>query len=299
MFKISLIVNTRNEENNIVKVLRSASFLVDEIIVVDMESDDQTVEIAKKIGAKVYSHKKVDFVEPARNYAIEKATGDWILILDADEEIKSDLARKLKEIAEKDLADYVRIPRKNIIFKKWIKHSRWWPDYNIRFFKKGYVEWSDEIHSIPLTKGRGADLPAEKDYAIIHHNYQTIEQFINRLNRYTSIQAREKAKKGEKFNASKLITAPMGEFTSRFFASQGYKDGLHGLVLALLNAFSELVLYSKLWQIEGFEKKKIDPDDLSQTISKAVSDLNYWKADMLYKRGGLLLYKIKRKFRLG
>src|SRR3989344_3276878 len=137
MPKISVVINTLNEEANLPRALASVKSFANEIVVVDMMSDDKTVEIAKKAGAKVYEFKRVGYVEPARNFAISKAEGDWIFILDADEELTASLSRELSKIAKNGSADYVRVPRKNMIFGKWVEHSRWWPDYNIRFFKKG------------------------------------------------------------------------------------------------------------------------------------------------------------------
>jgi len=185
---ISVVINSLNEEGQIARAIGSIKSLADEIVVCDMESSDKTVEIAKKWGAKVYSHKKESYVELVRNFMIRKATGDWILILDPDEEIPSKLSTKLKEIVKKSEADYYRIPRKNIVFGKWLKHSRWWPDYNIRFFKKGFVSWSEVIHAVPMTQGRGSDLPDKEENAIIHNHYGSISQYFEKMLRYTEAQ---------------------------------------------------------------------------------------------------------------
>lgn len=295
---ISVVINTLNEEKNLPKALASVNKFADEIVVVDMHSDDDTVAIAKREGAKVYEHKRTGYVEPARNYAIEKASGDWVLILDADEEISKTLAERLKDISvDPRSSDYYRIPRKNIIFGRWIKHSRWWPDYNIRFFKKGYVSWNEVIHSIPLTTGKGADLETTEDLAIIHNNYTTIEQYIDRLNRYTTHQAAILSKDNQ-FEWKYVIEKPVKEFVSRYFQGEGYKDGLHGLALALLQAFSELVLYLKIWQKSSFEDKKISAQKVAEVIKTSEKEMNYWTADTLIKEKGGLIQKLKRKFRL-
>ncbi|MBI4157482.1 glycosyltransferase family 2 protein, partial [Candidatus Woesebacteria bacterium] len=130
MPKVSVVINTLNEEENLPTAIASVRDFADEMIVVDMESSDGTVSLAKKLGAKVYSHQKVGYVEPARNFALSKAKGDWIFILDADEVLPKTLQKKLLAIIQTSKNDYFRIPRKNFIFGKWIKHSRWWPDYN-------------------------------------------------------------------------------------------------------------------------------------------------------------------------
>src|SRR4051812_46907339 len=113
---ISVVINTLNEEKTIEQALKSVQW-ADEILVCDMESDDSTKELAKKLGAKILTHKRLPFVEPARNFAISKASYDWILIIDPDEEVPSSLAKKLQEIASNNgVTTFVEIPRKNIIF---------------------------------------------------------------------------------------------------------------------------------------------------------------------------------------
>lgn len=275
--KISAVVNTRNESKNIFDCLKTLSFC-DEIVVVDMESSDDTKEIAKQFTDRVYDHKMVGYVEPARNFAIQKALGEWILIVDADERIPKTLAAKLIQIADKGTSDFVRIPRKNLIFGEWMRHSRWWPDFNIRFFKKDTVQWQDEIHSIPITLGTGINLDEESDMAIEHHHYDNIDEYFERSLRYSSQQAKELIKSGYKFDPKDLITKPVGEFISRFFAGEGYRDGLHGLVLAFLQFFSVMLIYLKVWQAE--DHRPIKAATMTPVWQKAFVDkfkeLRYW-----------------------
>ncbi len=297
MTKISVIVNTWNEEKNIKRCLDSAKW-ADEIIVVDMFSTDKTVAIAKKSDAKIFSHKYTSYVEPARNFAIKKTTGDWILILDADEEISSELAQKLKNLTEnKEGLTYFRLPRKNIIFGKWIKLSRWCPDYNIRFFKKGAVCWSEKIHSVPLTRGEGFDLEPKEANAILHYHYQTVSQYLERLNRYSDIQARELVENGYKFKWQDLLRKPMSEFLSRFFAGEGYKDGLHGLALSLLQSFSELAKYLKIWEKEGFKFQELPLSNFALEMKKLGKELSYWWTTIFINETGNLFKKIPLKIK--
>lgn len=273
---ISVVINTHNEEKNIKRCLESVKW-ANEIVVVDTESTDKTVAIAKKLGAKVFSHPYLRYVEPVRNFSIAKAIGDWILILDADEEIPSQLAKTFKKLAENPRgASFFRLPRKNIVFGKWIKYSRWWPDLIIRFFRKGSVAWSDKIHSVPLTKGEGKDLETKEANAIIHYHYESIAQYLERLDRYTDIQLQELIEANYKFQWADLIKKPTGEFLSRFFAGEGYKDGLHGLVLALLQAFSELVLYLKVWEKQGFEAQELPLQDFISEMQSLGKEVVYW-----------------------
>src|SRR3990167_7345292 len=202
--KISAVINTWNEGKNLAECLDTLDF-VDEIIVVDMASTDDTKKIAKQYGALVYDHPYVGYVEPARNFALAKASGNWVLIIDADERIPRSLAAKLVDIAANDEADFVRVPRKNLVFGQWLKYSRWWPDYNIRFFKKGYVTWQDTIHSVPITEGIGMNLDPEPEYAIIHHHYRSIDEYITRMMRYTTQQSKELIDAGYQFSLIDLV----------------------------------------------------------------------------------------------
>jgi glycosyltransferase involved in cell wall biosynthesis len=295
--KISVVVNTLNEEENLPRALASVKDLAAEIVVVDMESQDRTVAVAKEFGAKVFQHPKTGYVEPARNFAIEKASNEWVLILDADEEIPDSLAAKLKEIGKSPQADFYRLPRKNINFGRWIKNSRWWPDYNIRFFKKGMVSWNEIIHSVPMTVGKGLDLTPDEKYAIIHYNYPTIFRYVERMNRYTDIQAKILSQKDYKFNWTDLVRRPTAEFLSRYFDGEGYRDGLHGLALAALQAFSEFILYLKVWQAERFAPLPLKPQDISGEIDKAKKELDWWVVNEEIKSQGLIASLPRRIFR--
>jgi len=297
---ISVIVNTRNEERNLEDCLKTLQF-ADELIVVDMESTDSTKEIAKSFTDKVYDTAMVGYVEPARNFAISKAVGNWILIVDADERISKTLAGKLIEITLEDKVDFVRIPRKNLIFGQWIQHSRWWPDYNIRFFKKGVVQWQNEIHSIPITTGAGINLDADETLAIEHHHYNTIDEYFDRALRYSTQQARELIDSGYKFDVKDLIGKPISEFISRFFAGDGYKDGLHGLVLAFLQMFSVMLVYLKVWQHEGHQPQKTNPftSIWQKLFLEKFKELRYWYLTVLIQsqssKTKRFLLKLKRK----
>ena len=298
--RISAIVNTLNEEANIADCLDSLAW-VDEIIVVDMDSDDNTKQIAYKYTDHVYNHKRVGFVEPARNFAIGKATGNWLLIIDADERVGPALATRLKDISVTGTANFVRLPRKNIIFGSWMKHSRWWPDYNVRFFKRGMVEWQSELHSIPITRGEGLNLEPNEELALIHYNYRSLADYFDRLNRYTSVQARQLLTDGYQFSWLDMLTKPLAEFMSRFFAAAGYEDGLHGLVLSLLQSFSELLVYLKVWEQQGFKAQsgrgfKHQFVDLAK---KAAGDLSYWmltlKLELTDKKSARFWLRLRRK----
>jgi (heptosyl)LPS beta-1,4-glucosyltransferase len=296
--KISVVINTLNEEKNLPRAITSVKSLADEIIVCDMESEDGTKEAAEKLGARVFEHRKTGYVEPARNYAISKAKNSWVLILDADEEVPTSLADEIVKVVKHNEADFYRIPRKNIIFGKWMKHSRWWPDYNIRLFKKGRVCWNEVIHTVPVTQGAGKEFKPKEELAIVHHNYDSIGQYLERMDRYSTQYMKVKISQGYKFSWKDLILKPLNEFFSRYFFGEGYKDGLHGLALSLLQAFSELVVYLKIWQRDNFLDQYPKLEEVVSLLRDEEKDLHYWENDSLFKESGSLKDRIRRKLKI-
>lgn len=253
--RISVVINTRNEEGNLPYALRSVRSWVDEIVVVDMASTDDTEEIARAFGAKVFAVEPTGFVEPARAFAVAQATGDWVLVLDADEVIPEPLSRRLRAIASDGAADVVAISRKTFMFGAALEASGWSMarDVQRRFFRNGALEWSARIHSLPtptagavvtkLEPGRDGDL------AIWHFSYLDFEDFVERLNRYTSIEARQARARGEKPSEVRGFALAIREIGWRYGLSQGFRDGWRGLYLSLLMVFYRLLTSAKLRQL--------------------------------------------------
>lgn len=272
---LSVVITAWNEEKNLPRAVASVKDLADEIIVVDTESTDKTVVVARELGCRVFHHPNTRIVEPVRNFSISKASGDWILLLDADEEVTPSLGAEITKIIASDNYAYCRIPRKNLIFGRWIKSSHWWPDYVYRLFKKGAVTWQEKIHSIPLTTGAGYDFPLEEKFSLVHHNYESVSQYVDRLNRYSDVQSANLLSTAYRFTWMDLILKPGAEFTSQLFSRKGYLEGVHGLALALLQAFSELVVYLKVWQASGFAQHEIS-GSIDKPLLSLGRDLRWW-----------------------
>jgi (heptosyl)LPS beta-1,4-glucosyltransferase len=273
---ISAVINTRNEAENLKKCLKSLSKFADEIIVVDMQSTDDSAKIAKQYNAKVFSYRWLKHVEPARNYGLQKATGQWIILLDPDEYLNLTLKKELLKITQRSDIDWVKMPRKNIIFNKWIRHSRCWPDYLIRFFRKNKVNWKNEIHSQPQTTGNGLTILDSEKLAIRHLNYATITSYLNQASRYSHIQADELKSQGYKLKTTDLILKPIQEFNSRFYFAEGYKDGWHGLIFCLLQSFSISLIYIRLWEKYGFADKALSKESFVSATQEGSFEHSYW-----------------------
>lgn len=243
--KLSVTIITFNEEDNIKRCLDSIKEVANEIIVIDSGSTDKTVEIAKKYGAKVYE-RKFDNYSNQKNYAAEKTTGDWILSLDADEEINSELAEEIKKAIKTTNYSAYSIPRKNIILGKWIKYTRWQPEFDrhVWLWRKGRGKWLGEVHEELAVDGEVGRLKNAK----VHYQYKKVSDFMDMMNRYSELDAGQRVKKGIKFSYLKFFLDPIYNFLVRYIYRWGFLDGWRGFVLSYLMGIYHLNLWVKIWE---------------------------------------------------
>lgn len=274
---VSVVISAYNEEKKIGECLESVSW-ADEIIVVDNESADKTAVIAKKHGAVVMSRQNNLMLNVNKNYGFSKAKHDWILSIDADERVSLELANEIKELFEsgKTEKNGFSIPRRNIIFGKWMEHSGWYPDYQLRLFKKSAGKFEEKhVHEQIKLDGE----PGVLQHPITHIHYESVSQFLHKtIVIYAPNEASELVRKGYKFNFSDAFRFPLNEFLSRYFAREGYKDGFHGLMLSMLMAAYHLIVFAFIWEMKGF--KQLEEKDIlistEQEIAKGYKDIMYW-----------------------
>lgn len=303
---ISAVVIAKNSASTIVKTLASVQF-ADEVILVDIKSTDQTKEKALKYCSKILDYKEDSlFVEPVRKFALAQATKDWILVLDADEEVVPSLAKELQRIDQKDLGDVYYLPRKNIFSGHWMQHTGWWPDHQLRFFKNGLVSWGEQIHAQPVIENgyKAQILPAKENLALLHHNYVDTKDYLARFDRYTDVEALQKAKQQYfSISQSSLLQVFSDDFLRRFFAKEGYKDGVRGLYLSIMQAVYQMTVQMKIFDRLENQKnlEKNQPAQLLKDLRHFQKELNYWVRglEVKEKRGLAKLIAIfKRKFNL-
>jgi glycosyltransferase involved in cell wall biosynthesis len=246
--EISAVVNTLNDETRIEACLRSLAW-ADEIVVVDMESGDRTVEIARRFTDRVFSHERRPYVEAARNFGISRATHDWVFILDPDERCTNTLAATVRRIVrdEGDRIAGIAYPSMTIMFGRWMRHGGWWPAHQVRVFRKDKARYSGEIHAFPAIDGPMRRLPPLPENSIVHISYQSIADFVERMNRYTDVEAEQRRARGRRFGLVRLLGAPVWVFFRRYVRQQGFRDGTRGLLLSLLMAVYYFLVYAKLW----------------------------------------------------
>jgi glycosyltransferase involved in cell wall biosynthesis len=247
--EISVVINTRNEERNLPVCLRSVSSWAADLVVVDMQSTDATREIAARYGARVFAHEPLGFADPARAFAVAQARCGWILILDADELVPPGLRDELLRVAAGGEADVVEIPRHNYMFGAPIDHTGWGAvdDRQARFFRRGALSTTGEIHRFlhPEPWARILRLPFREDRALVHFNYLTVAQYVDRLNRYTTIEAEQALARGGAPTPASAAGEALWEWARRFVGRRGFLDGWRGLFLAFSMAFYRLAAAAK------------------------------------------------------
>lgn len=273
--RLSVVISAFNEEKKIADCLSSVAF-ADEIIIVDCSSIDATAIISKKYTKHVFVRPNNLMLNVNKNFGFSKATGDWVLSLDADERVSPELATEIQSIIENEsyTINGYWIPRKNIIFGKWIKHAGWFPDYQLRLFQKGKGKFPEKhVHEMIQIIGETAKLKE----SIIHFNYDTISQFLQKLDIiYGPNEAEQLLSNNYTFSWADAIRMPVKEFISRFFARQGYKDGFHGLMLSLLMAFYHFIVFAKIWEKQGFKEEMLNMQTVKKEIKKADAEIQYW-----------------------
>jgi glycosyltransferase involved in cell wall biosynthesis len=246
---ITLCISTRNAAAQLGDCIESVRGWISEIVIVDMESTDETLDIARRYGATVVQVPAAGWAEPGRQSGIDAATQPWILVLDADERAASGLADIAREyIAREDLSG-VRLPRQNFQFGWWVRDAGIWPDWQLRLFRPERTRW--EVlwtHRGPTVDGTVENAPAHLDNAIIHHSFASIRDWLTATNRYTDHEAQRSADAGHRPTLLRLFTIPIARFLDSYLAKRGYRGGRYGLAVALMSLCYWLLAELKLWE---------------------------------------------------
>jgi glycosyltransferase involved in cell wall biosynthesis len=253
---LSVVIITHNEESNIGRALASVQPLVaggkGEIIVVDSGSTDRTVEIAKSFGARVFVEEWKGYAAQ-KNSAIDKATGDWILSVDADEELSDGLTKEVEEICHGPAEDGFGsengywLKRQNQFLGRALRHGGFWPDPKLRMFRRGMGRLENrEVHETFQVTGRLGTLYCP----LLHHSYPTLTDYIDHMNRYSSLGAEMVVAKGQRgFSVFNIVVRPFATFVYNFFFRLGFLDGREGLLLHLYHAVYVSWKYAKAWEL--------------------------------------------------
>lgn len=243
---LSVILITKNEEANLKDCLESISF-ANEIIIVDSQSTDQTINIAKSYGAKVEITSDWPGFGPQKNRALNLATQDWVLSIDADERVTPELKKEILGVIDSSNSkDCYAIPRSSWYCGRFMKHSGWYPDYVDRLFKRGQAKFSDHlVHERLLPNGEVGQL---KNH-FLHYSYRNFEQVLKKVDSYSTASAIQAYHQGQKGGIAQALSHGFWAFFRTYILRRGFLDGQYGLALAISNGATSYYKYIKLWQL--------------------------------------------------
>jgi len=250
---LSVIIIVKNEESSIRECLASVVW-ADEIIVLDSGSTDQTISICKEYTDKVHETDWPGF-GPQKNRALQHATKDWVLSIDADERISYDLQTEIKRIIQvPGRYDAYTMPRRSNYCGRYMKHSGWWPDHVVRLFRRGKAQFSDDlVHERIIVNGKVGKLREP----IIHESLLTLEQILNTMNSYSSAGAKMMAEEKKKAGLTKAVLHGLWTFMRTYIFRAGFLDGREGFMLAVSNAEGTYYRYLKLMVINRENQEEV------------------------------------------
>jgi glycosyltransferase involved in cell wall biosynthesis len=250
--RLSVCIITLNERANLERCLRSlrpmpAQIELSEIVVVDAESSDGTAELARELGAQVYTRQWPGY-GAQRNFGLAQCHGDWVLVLDADEEttpaLLAEIGRALSDVPP--TVGGFRIPRRTFFLGKWIRSCGWWPVPQLRLLRKDARYDDAPIHESALVSGELRELREPMN----HYSYASLTQYVEKMNRYSSLTVETLSESHRRRCRSRMLTVPVKTFLKMFVVEQGFREGWHGFVLSSLTACSMFCVYAKAWESE-------------------------------------------------
>ncbi len=243
---LSVVVITKNEEANIDMCLGSVYGWADEIIIVDDESRDKTVELVKKYTDKIF-HRRMDNEGTHRNWSYAQAKNEWVLSLDADEYVSNELKQEIAQTLANTKFHAFSIPLRNYIGTYWVQYSGWYPAGKLRLFMKSRFKYEEvEVHPRVFLDGETGHLTKD----IVHKGYPDIEHFLGSLNRQTTLEARKWIHTGRQMSLGQAIWRTMDRFPRSFVGKKGYKDGFYGFVIAYFASLYQIMSYVKFREMK-------------------------------------------------
>lgn len=242
--KISAIIITKNEEKNIEACLHSLQWC-DEIIVIDDNSTDKTVSLSEKHNAKVYAHDLANNFSAQRNFGLEKAHGEWILFIDADERVSETLASEIQAVIREANFSGFYIPRLDSMWGKVLRHGETGNMRLLRLAKKNAGKWTGSVHETWYVSGNVSTLK----HPLMHYPHQTLTEFLQEINFYTTLRAEELYKQRVPASFWQIIAYPKAKFLQNYIFKQGFRDGMPGIVFALCMSLHSFLVRGKLWQL--------------------------------------------------
>ncbi|MFH1360923.1 MAG: glycosyltransferase family 2 protein [Candidatus Omnitrophota bacterium] len=247
---VSVVVITKNEEENIRTCLESVHGWVDETVIVDDESTDRTVELAREFTDKIF-HRKMENEGIHRNWAHQQTRNEWILSLDADESVTEELKQSIIQTIPNTEVDAFNIKSRNFLGDYWIRYGGWYFG-KLKMFKKSLFRYEEvEVHPRVFFQGKAGDLEGD----LIHKLANNFEQFLGSLNRQTTLEARKWILTNRKMTFGKAMWRAVDRFPRRYFRKKGRKDGFIGFMMAFFDSLYQIMSYAKFWEMKRTQGK--------------------------------------------
>jgi glycosyltransferase involved in cell wall biosynthesis len=275
------VVLARNEAANIVECLTALKTHVEELILIDMESSDGTVELARPLVDQVLTHPLVPNFDAARNDAIPAAKYDWLWFVDADERVSPQVGQVVRQlVAEQgDKFEAILIPFKSYFCGQWMRYCGWWPGYTMpRVLKRGHFRFSERLHGGVELQGRQIRLPPDPDLGIEHYSYRSIEHYLEKLNRYTSTEAAQLASQGAQWDWREALREMIRDLWMYYEYNPGQLDGERGWILSWLSGQYRWLARAKLIDLPGDPERPPPFDGTAPSNLDEVLDL--WKREL-------------------
>lgn len=244
---ISVVVITKNEEKNIRRCLESVIEIADEMLVVDSYSEDKTAEIAVSLGAVVVKQNFLGHIEQ-KNFAARQAKNDWVLSLDADEALDSELKENIKTFINHPKSNVCSMNRLTNYCGTWIRHTGWYPDRKLRLWNRKFGQWGGVNPHDSWFPTNNSEKITHLKGDILHYSYYTISDHIKQIETFTEIAAKAEVSKGKRVSLITVLVAPVLKFCKHYFLQLGFLDGFYGYVISRLSAEATFIKYLKIWQ---------------------------------------------------
>jgi len=246
---ISAVIITLNAASQLEGCLKSIAF-ADEIVVVDSGSTDGTVELAARLGARVLQKGWLGF-GAQKNFAVEAARNDWVLCVDADERVSESLREHILAELKAPRGLVYAMPRRNRFLGRWLRHGEGYPDWSVRLFHRLHAHWRDDpVHEKVISSASVLKLAGD----LLHDSAETLEKYLDKQNRYTSLQAQSLRAAGRRGSIAHLVLSPLLRFLKFYVLRLGFLDGVPGLVHVAIGCMNSFNKYAKLMALERAEK---------------------------------------------
>lgn len=264
--KLSAVLIAHNEAHRIARCLDSVRFADEIVVVVSATTTDESETIARRYTDRVFRREFKGFSDQ-RQWADQQATGDWILSVDCDEVVPEGLAAEIRAVLAAPRHSGYRIPHLDYMFGRWIRHGGWYPQYHRRLYRRGAAQWTRDVHEYVTLPGDLGTL----EHPILHYSHARVSDWVNKMARYTTLEAEAKVAAGRRPSAWRTLLEPPLYAGYKYVYQQGWRDGWHGLALALLLGCYRLVSHLKHWDLHQAAKGPKEAPECPPRTSRSSS----------------------------